>query len=40
MPPLYALPAEPFRESGHGVLGGRQGMRVYQRHKAVQIITG
>lgn len=38
--PLHVLSAEPFRESGFGVLGGRQGMRVYQRHKAVQIITG
>lgn len=37
--PLYALPAEPFRQSGFGILGGRQGMRLYQRHKAVQIIT-
>ena len=38
--PLQLMPAEPFGASGHGVLGGGQGMRAYQRLKSVQIITG
>jgi acyl-CoA reductase-like NAD-dependent aldehyde dehydrogenase len=38
--PLTHLAAEPFRGSGHGVLGGIEGMRAYQRLKAAQIITG
>ncbi len=38
--PLQSMPAEPFGGSGHGVLGGLQGMRAYQRLKAVQIVTG
>lgn len=38
--PLHLMPAEPFGGSGHGVLGGQQGMRAYQRLKSVQIITG
>lgn len=37
--PLQLMPAEPFGGSGHGVLGGQQGMRAYQRLKSVQIIT-
>lgn len=37
--PLTHVPAEPFRGSGHGILGGLEGMRAYQRLKATQIIT-
>ncbi len=37
--PLQIMPAEPFGGSGHGVLGGQQGMRAYQRLKSVQIVT-
>lgn len=37
--PLHVLPAEPYRRSGHGVLGGGRGMELFQRQKAVQVIT-
>ena len=37
--PLHALPAEPHRASGHGVLGGRQGLSAYRWRKAVQFVT-
>ena len=35
----FALSVEPFGRSGHGVLGGRAGLRPYQRCKAVRIIS-
>ncbi|MGX4675962.1 aldehyde dehydrogenase family protein [SAR92 clade bacterium H246] len=30
---------EPFGESGHGLLAGRQGLAPYQRTKAIQLVT-
>lgn len=35
---LYS--AEPFRGSGHGVVGGMRGLDAYVRHKAVELIRG
>lgn len=32
--------AEPFRGSGHGVIGGMRGLEAYVRHKAVEFIHG
>jgi acyl-CoA reductase-like NAD-dependent aldehyde dehydrogenase len=32
--------AEPFRGSGHGVVGGLRGLEAYVRHKAVEFIHG
>jgi acyl-CoA reductase-like NAD-dependent aldehyde dehydrogenase len=32
--------AEPFRGSGHGVIGGMRGLDAYVRHKAVELIHG
>ena len=37
--PLELFSAEPFRGSGHGVLGGMRGLDPYVRHKAVELIT-
>jgi len=37
---LAHLSAEPFRGSGHGVLGGPRGLDPYLRCKGVQFITG
>lgn len=38
--PLELFAAEPFRGSGHGVLGGLRGLDAYLRYKAVELITG
>lgn len=35
----FALSTEPFDSSGYGVMGGRRGMEVFQRTKAVTFIT-
>ena len=37
--PDTVVAAEPFGASGHGVLGGIQGLQAFVRQKAVQIIT-
>lgn len=37
--PDTVVAAEPFGASGHGVLGGMQGLNAFVRQKAVQIIT-
>ncbi len=36
--PIEVYAAEPFRGSGHGVIGGMRGLDAYVRHKAVEFI--
>ena len=38
--PLELYSAEPFRGSGHGVVGGMRGLDAYVRHKAIELIRG